>query len=100
MYDLETIEGATARQNVFQQFAEPRNVPLVIAQFVHQSARRVRRRDLKRVVEGNVGGVDAKVGMKNQQRIGRRAEDRLGVVARGGDRHWNPGSTLQESWPP
>ena len=86
--DLEVIEDTTARQNVFQQFAEPRNVPLAIAQLVDQAARRVRRRDLERVVERLVGGVDAQVGIENQQRIAHGADDRFGIVARGGDRQF------------
>ena len=78
--ELEVVEHGALGDDVFEEGAQVGSVPLAVAQFVDQVALGLDGRDVKRVVEGAVGGVDAQRGVEDQQGLAHRVHDVLGIV--------------------
>ena len=76
--DLEILDGRAARQQLFEQLAQPRDVPLAVADLVDEPAQHVVRRDREGAVERAVGAFDAQVLVEHQQRLAHRVDGALG----------------------
>ena len=79
--DLEAVEGALLRQDLFEQVTQTGNVPLAVAQVVNQTPLGLRRFHIETGFERHVDGDDTQVGFEHQQRHWRRAQRRFGVLA-------------------
>src|SRR3954465_14210682 len=78
---LEVLKAGIARENAFQQHAEPRNIPLAVSQFIDQGALGFLRHHLKCPVKAGGGAVHAQIAIQNQERLPDRIDDSLRVLA-------------------
>ncbi len=79
MRQLKVVEDGALGNYVFEQRAQVGNIPLAVAQLVNQVVLCFFRRDVKGLVKGAVGGVNAQRGIENQERLAHRVYDVLGV---------------------
>ena len=78
--ELEVVEDRALGDDVLEQGPQVGDVPLAVAQLVDESALGLIGRDVKRLVEGAVGGADAERGVEDQQGLAHRVNNVLGVV--------------------
>ena len=75
--DLERLDGPVLRQDLREQLAQARDVPLAVAELVDQAPLGLRAIDLKRVVEGAVGGQHPQILAQDEERLADRVDDAL-----------------------
>ena len=80
--DLEVLEKALPGQDLFEQGAQLRNVPLAVAQFIHAALQRLTRGDFETFTKGFVGGLDPQLLVEHQQGWN-RLDDRFRVITCG-----------------
>ncbi len=80
VFQFEIVEDGTLGDDVFEQPPQGGDVPLAVAQLVNKAPFGLRGRDVERLVEGAVGGLDAERGVEDQQGLADRVHDVLGVV--------------------
>ena len=76
--DLEVLDRRAARQQLFEQLAQPRDVPLAVAELVDEPAQHLARRDGEGAVERAVGAFDAQAVVEHQERLAHRVDGVLG----------------------
>ena len=82
MLDQEFFDAGVLRQDLVQQLAQARDVPLAVAQIVEECADRFARRDAERAVEGAIGAFDMQLSIEHQQRLAHGVDHVLGQLAR------------------
>jgi hypothetical protein len=78
--DLEIIEGTVLGQDVFQQLAQPGNIPLVVANVVNQPPFGLHWLNFECSVKRLISRIDSQVGTQDDQRVEGRADDTFGIV--------------------
>ena len=80
--DLKVIKETVVPDDVLQELAQPGDIPFAVAHLVNQTAFGFRLRKLEGLRERFASRDHAQIGAQHQHRIARRADDRLGVIAR------------------
>src|SRR5207247_1775372 len=83
--DLEVVEETVFRENVFEQVAQPEDVPLAIAHLINQLTLSRLGWNIELVGKGGVGCADSQVWCEDDERIADRSKNGFGVIARSRD---------------
>ena len=82
MLDQVILDRGFLRQDLLQQFAQLRDIPLPITEFVDELADGVFRRNTEIPVKRTIGAFDAQVGIEHQQRLTHGIDYVLGIGMR------------------
>src|SRR6185436_11787192 len=78
---FEIVERGISWEDLLEQLAQRRNVPLAIAEFVDEAALRFGGSGAEGLVKGGVGRVNTQIGVEDKDWIPGGADERLGVLA-------------------
>src|SRR6185503_4477033 len=79
VFELEVVEDGARRNDVLEQRAQIRNVPLSVAQLVDEPVLGLFRGNVKGLIEGAIRRVNAQTAVENQQRLANRVDDILRI---------------------